>query len=78
MKDLETKPGPANYEPDYRKIYSSNPSFSMPRKYKPMNPDPVPGPNAVFFKSYLVLNQIYANQYVYTFWQIKETTIFKQ
>ena len=43
------KPGPGNYDPDYRKIYSSNPSFSMPRKYKPVNPDNIPAPNAVFF-----------------------------
>ncbi len=52
-KDLEKKPGPGNYDPDFKKIYSSNPSFSIPRKYKPANPDNIPAPNAVI----LVLTQ---------------------
>jgi hypothetical protein len=52
-KDLEKKPGPGNYDPDFKKIYSSNPSFSIPRKYNPANPDNSPAPNAVI----LVLTQ---------------------
>lgn len=47
IKDLEKRPGPGNYDPDFKKIYSSNPSFSIPRKYKPVGPNEIPAPNAV-------------------------------
>ena len=47
IKDLERKPGPGNYDPDFKNVYSSNPSFSISRKYKPVNPDSIPAPNAV-------------------------------
>ncbi len=43
------KPGPGNYDPDFKKIYSSNPSFSMTKKYNSVAPDHIPAPNAVNF-----------------------------
>jgi hypothetical protein len=49
INDLEGKPGPGNYDPNFSKFYTTTPSFSIPRKYKPVNPDPVPAPNNVFF-----------------------------
>lgn len=50
IKDLEKRPGPGNYDPDFKKIYSSNPSFSIPRKYKPVGPNEIPAPNAYEIK----------------------------
>lgn len=45
------RPGPGNYDPDYKSVVDSNPSFSMPRKYKPMRPERSPGPNEYSPKS---------------------------
>lgn len=70
VKDLERKPGPGNYDPDYKKIYFSNPSFSIPSKHKPFNPDQTPAPNAVNVLSFSVLNQGVSYQPIYALCQI--------
>jgi hypothetical protein len=45
----EQRPGPGNYEPDFKKIYGGNPSFTIPKRYKPNKPAMNPGPCAVIF-----------------------------
>lgn len=54
IKDLEKRPGPGNYDPDFKKVYYATPSYSIPRKYQPVSPDPVPAPNNVINSFYSV------------------------
>jgi hypothetical protein len=66
-------PGPGIYNPDYKKLISSNPSFSMTKKFKEIKFDQTPGPLSVNFLIYFsIILKIYIKAFILVFIKQKE------